>query len=273
MATIHTLPGTDITLHRKGTGHRAVIFVHGFLDDLHLWDPVIANLSVSDIETVQVDLPGCGQRVAAPGPYTYERLAADLSAVITAVAKPFVLVGQSMGAAVAELAAIAHPDTALGLALLTPIPLAGTGLPDEAIAPFRALGELGPDNHRAVRRQLAPAFPATELERIVAVGRHVRPDVVAAYADCWNGGHPAGASPSSFTGPVLIMSGANDGFVTAEALAAGVTPRFPAARFVAVEGSGHWPHAEQPAAVAAQLSGFLGSEPACNRAAVTPLTV
>lgn len=254
---VSTIPHSDITLHRNGTGQRAVVFVHGFLDDLHLWDPVVTELAVPDIETVQIDLPGCGDRFGSPGPFTYDRLADDIGAVIRAVGKPFVLIGQSMGAAAAELVAAAHARMALGLVLLTPVPLAGTQLPDEALAPFRSLGDLGPDAHRAVRRQLAPGFPEQELDRIVEAGERVRPEVVAAYADCWNQGHPAGTSPSAFSGPVLIMSGANDAFVTAEALAQGVEPRFPTADSVAIEGSGHWPHAEQPAAVAAQLTRFL----------------
>ncbi len=163
MVRTEILPGTDIAIHRTGSGQRAVVFVHGFLDDMHLWDPVVAHLAIPDIETVQVDLPGCGDRFDSPGPYTYQRLADDLNAVVKAVGKPFVIVGQSMGAAVAELTAVANPALALGLVLVTPVPLAGTQLPADAIAPFRSLGELGPDTHRAVRQQLSTAFPPDEL--------------------------------------------------------------------------------------------------------------
>lgn len=38
---------------------------------------------------------------------------------------PVVVVGQSMGAQVAELVAAARPNIAVGLALITPVPLAG----------------------------------------------------------------------------------------------------------------------------------------------------
>ncbi len=107
----------------------------------------------------------------------------------------------------------------------------------------------------------------------MGVGERVGSEVVAAYADCWNEGHPDGAVATRFTGPVLIMSGASDGFVTAETLAVGVRPRFPGAHFVAIEGSGHWPHAEQPAAVAAQLSRFITFDPASAVSSSSPVKV
>jgi len=44
-----------------------VVFVHGFLDDRHAWAGVLERLA-SDIETVQVDLEGCDDRVDVSGP-------------------------------------------------------------------------------------------------------------------------------------------------------------------------------------------------------------
>ena len=96
-----------------------------------------------------------------------------------------------------------------------------------------------------------------DLERIVAAGAQLRPDVVATLADCWNQGHPDGSAPSRYPGPGLVLTGADDPFVTADAVAAGVTPRLPQASTAVVDGAGHWPHMEQPAAVAARIGEFL----------------
>jgi hypothetical protein len=79
--------------------------------------------------------------------------------------------------------------------------------------------------------------------------------------DAWNTGDPAGLERTVFTGPVLIIRGAGDPFVTEEVLNAGVLPRFPGARLVTVADVGHWPHVEQPAAVAALLEEFLTTLP------------
>ena len=93
------------------TGPRALVFVHGFLDDQHVWDPVLADLSAPGFETVQFDQAGFGRRAAATGPVTFDRFAADLNAIVDAIGKPFVLVGHSMAGPVAAAAANTRPDS------------------------------------------------------------------------------------------------------------------------------------------------------------------
>jgi pimeloyl-ACP methyl ester carboxylesterase len=246
----------DTTITRTGDGQFAVIFIHGFLDDRHVWDAVVSQLDTSAFEAVQVDLAGSGSRVDAAGPFDYDRFAADVVAVADRVGKPFVVVGQSMGSAVAELLAAARPDLALGLILVTPVPLAGVGLPDDAIEPFRGLGG-DPEGQRAARKQLSAGLAEADLERLVDTGAGVRPEVVRALADCWNGGHPDGAHPSRYAGPVLVLRGAEDPFATDELVFGAVTPRLHSPGVALVEGAGHWAHVEQAAAVAARIREFL----------------
>ena len=256
MPSTQHITDTDITFRRHGDGERAVVFVHGFLDDQYVWDKVIAEVKTPGFESVQLDLAGCGDRAGASGPFTYERFAGDVGAVVDALEKPFVIVGQSMGAPIAELVAAARPERTLGLVMLTPVPLAGTRLPDEAIEAFRALGG-DAQGQRAVRQQLSVGLSDADLDRLVAIGVHLRSDVVRAMADCWNSGLPDASEHSRYAGPVLIVRGSDDGFVTEELVSAAVSPRFAEAQAVAVEQAGHWPHVEQPAAVAAQLDHFL----------------
>jgi len=235
------------------------VFLHGFLDDQRVWDPVIADLTASEFEIVRLDLAGFGERSAATGPFTFDRFAADLSAVVDAVDKPFVLVGHSMAAPIVELVAAGRPDRALDLLLVSPIPIAGTRLPDDAFEPFRSLGELEAADYRAFRRQVAPLAPDAELERLVAVAANLRAEVVRSVADVWNNGYPTAERPSSFAGPVLVLRGADDPLLTAEIVAAGVAERFDPARttVTTIEKAGHWPHIERPSAVAAAMNRFL----------------
>jgi pimeloyl-ACP methyl ester carboxylesterase len=261
MASSATIPNSDIVFRRDGAGDRAIVFMHGFLDDQHVWSPVAAELTASEFETVQLDLAGFGDRTQASGPFTFDRFAADLSAVVDAVDKPFVLVGHSMAAPVVELAATARPDRALGLALLAPIPMAGTRLPDEAIESFRLMGGLGVPEHRAARRQAAPSAPEAEVERLATVAARLRPEVVRAVADMWNNGYPSTERRSGFSGPVLILPGADDQLITAEVVASAVAARFDPAKttVTAIGKSGHWPHIERPSAVAAEINRFLAN--------------
>ncbi|MET8288106.1 alpha/beta hydrolase [Streptomyces sp. NPDC005132] len=247
---------TDVRYRRTGDGDLAVVFVHGFLDDQYAWDRLISRLTTPGIECVTLDLAGCGDRDAVEGPYDYDRFADEAGRVVDALGKPFVLVGHSMGAAVAELVAVRRPERARGLALVTPVPLAGVHLPDEMIEPFRSLGG-DADGQRGVREQLSAAFPEAELDRLVATGRHMRPEAVRAIADCWNTGHPQGERPSAHAGPVLILRGERDGFVTEDMVDDAIVPRFTAVTTVSVAEAGHWAHIEQAAHVATHLDRLL----------------
>ena len=257
MASPAIIPNSDIALRRDGAGDRVVVFMHGWIDDLHVWSPVIAELPAPGFETVRLDLAGFGDRTQANGPFTFDRFAADLLAVVDAVDKPFVLVGHSMAAPVVELAAQARPERALGLVLLAPIPMAGTRLPDDVIENFRSLAGAEAPAIQAMRQQAGPSAPEAELARIATVAAKARPEVVRATADLWNNGHPAG-QPGGPAKPVLILTGSDDPIITPD-VAATVAARFDPAKTTVteIEKSSHWPHIEQPAVVATQISRFL----------------
>ncbi|MER6850618.1 alpha/beta hydrolase [Streptomyces flaveolus] len=251
---------SDIRFRRRGTGGSALVFVHGFLDDQYVWDGVIDSLTTPGYEYVQLDLAGSGDRTEAEGPFDLERFAHDVGAVTQALDKPFVLVAQSMGTLVAELVAAAFGSRALGLVLLSPVPLAGVGLPAEAAKQFRAMGG-NAEGQRAARLQLSVALPDAELDRLVAVGTRIPASVVGDLVDCWNNGHPRGQAPSDYQGPVLVGRGAADGFVTDEMVSTHVLPRFPSAQSFDVADTGHWAHVEAPTAVAERIDAFLAGLP------------
>jgi pimeloyl-ACP methyl ester carboxylesterase len=256
MADAAVVQVIDTAVTRRGDGQFMAVFVHGFLDDRHVWDNVVSQLDAPEFEFVQIDLAGSGARADTEGPFDYDHFTADVGAVVDHIGKPFVMIGHSMGSAIAELVAAARPSRAMGLLLLAPVPLAGVGMPAEAIESFGGLGG-DKEGQCALRKQLSAGMPGPELERIVTAGAQLRPDVVAALADCWNGGHPDGVSPSRYAGAGLVLTGAADPFVTADVVSAGVTSRLPQATTAVVEGAGHWPHMEQASAVAAQTSEFL----------------
>ncbi|MEU6088373.1 alpha/beta fold hydrolase [Streptomyces sp. NPDC047085] len=247
---------SDVRFRRNGNGSRAVVLVHGFLDDQHVWDGVIEELTSQDVETVQLDLAGHGERTEADGPFTLDRLASEVRAVVDSLGKPVVLVGQSLGTLIVELVAATRPERVRGLVLLTPVPLAGTHLPDDVLESFYALGG-DPGAQRAARTQLSRGIGEADLDRLGVVGGRMRPDVVRALVDAWNTGHPDGEKPSRYPGPVLVVRGACDTFATAELVERGVLERFGRAETATVDEAGHWAHIERPAAVAALLGAFL----------------
>jgi esterase len=232
------------------------LFIHGFLDDATVWDGVIATLP-DKVDVIQYDLPGSGTRsqaVADPASITLESLAAEAGDIVADIGAPVIVVGHSMGSQVAELVAASHADRVQGLVLVTPVPLGGTQLTAEVLAPFRALGG-DTDAQRTLRSQVSPNLGANQLDRLVRIGGAVRPDVAARYADMWNEGVKNAPATSAFTGPVLIVRGGADAFVTEQLLAA-TTPRFVQPDVKVIDKGGHWVHAEYPETVATMILEF-----------------
>jgi pimeloyl-ACP methyl ester carboxylesterase len=73
----------------------------------------------------------------------------------------------------------------------------------------------------------------------------------------WTAGHPLGDQPSVVSAPVLLIGGGEDTFSSPELIRDAVAPRFADVRTTHVADAGHWPHVEQPAAVAQLLRRFL----------------
>jgi pimeloyl-ACP methyl ester carboxylesterase len=240
-------------------GAPTLLFIHGFLDDAAVWDGVIAALG-QEVNSVRYDLPGFGSRAATvgdPDALSLESLAAETGEILDGIDTPVIVVGQSMGSQIAEIVAADHADQVDGLVLLTPVPLGGTHLPDEEMASFRSLAN-DPAAQRAARSALSPGLKVQQLDRLVAAGAGVAPEVVARYADLWNDGVKDTPATSRYTGPVLVIRGAIDAFVT-EQLAGAVVGRFADVREHVIDRGGHWLHVEYPVTVAATILDFKDS--------------
>ena len=233
-----------------------VLLIHGFLDDASVWDGLIDRLG-GEVSAVRYDLPGFGTRIGSieeARETTLESLAAEAGEILEEVNGPVIVVGQSLGSQVAELVAAQHRDRVRGLVLLTPVPLGGTHLPDEVVASFRALGG-DRDAQRGARAQVSPHLSEEQLDRLADIGAPVAADVVSHYVEVWNDGVSNAGTTSAFGGPVLIIRGGADAFVT-EQLVSAVSPRFVEADVKVIERGGHWVHFEYPGAVAAMILDF-----------------
>ncbi|MDT5258128.1 MAG: hypothetical protein QOD10_3208 [Mycobacterium sp.] len=240
----------------NNAGAPTVLLIHGFLDDASVWDGLVDCLG-GEVGAVRYDLPGFGTRSGSVGEArgtTLESLAAEAADVVRRIDGPVIVVGQSLGTQVAELVAAQHADRVRGLVLLTPVPLGGTRLPEEVVAPF---GALGGDRvaQRRLRAELSPNLGEGQLDRLTDIGTPVAADVVSHYVDVWNDGVGNAPATSAFGGPVLIIRGGTDAFVT-ERLVDTVSQRFVEADVKVIEKGGHWVHFEYPGAVAAMILDF-----------------
>lgn len=235
-------------------GGRPVVLVHGAGGRGAVWAPQLAALG--DIARLLApDLPGHGA-TAGPGHQAIGEYADWVLGFLDAagLARP-VVGGHSMGGAIAQTLALAHPDRVGGLVLV------GTGarlrvLPRilEALreAPPEALGLLDSLSYGA----------ATPPERVVEADRALRETppwvTLGDYLACdrFDVMNRIGA----IRAPTLVVVGREDR-LTPPKYAAYLAAAIPGARLVEVDGAGHFAQLEQPAAVNAALRGYLLSLP------------
>jgi pimeloyl-ACP methyl ester carboxylesterase len=233
-----------------------MLLIHGFLDDASVWDGLVDSLG-GEVASVRYDLPGFGTRsgsVTDARTATLQALAAEAGDILADIDGPVIVGGQSLGTQVAELVAAQHPQHVRGLVLLTPVPLGGTQLPEQIVAPFRALGG-NSAAQRALRAELSPHISEEQLDQLADVGAPVAAEVVSHYVDAWNHGVSDAPATSAFDGPVLIIRGGADAFVT-EQLVDTISPRFAHVELKVIDKGGHWVHVEYPGAVAAMVLDF-----------------
>ncbi|TKD51321.1 alpha/beta fold hydrolase [Sphingomonas baiyangensis] len=169
----------DIDGHRihyveKGAG-APILMVHGLLGNLHHFAHSLIERLAKDHRVIAIDRPGSGWSESAPGmhPGIVEqgRLVAKFADRL-AIERPL-LVGHSLGGAVALAAALDHPGRFAGLALLAPL----TQPVETPPAVFAALA-VPPPVSAALSWTLA--VPMGMLGRDRALGEVFGPDPVPA---------------------------------------------------------------------------------------------
>jgi esterase len=202
-----TMPKSDGGDAHTGTssvGAHHFVFVHGFLDDSSIWDATVSELGLGPDTVTRVDLVGADAERGRAS--TVEHLAADVVEVIEKRDGPVVLVGQSMGAQVAELAAAATAERTVSLVLVTPVPLSGMRPPDPVAASFKSLANDYEAQCKA-RTDLSVALTPEAVKNLAQRGITIPGDIVGALVDAWNLGSAQGNEATRFPGPVLIVRG------------------------------------------------------------------
>ncbi|GAA3777693.1 alpha/beta fold hydrolase [Streptomyces chiangmaiensis] len=173
--------------------------------------------------------------------------------------EPIVIVGQSMGGPVAELAATHLSDALAGLMLVTPAPLAGWPLPADAVETFKAgARELDRVTAALARTQLAVNTSDTTTLRIILSTPPETERASLQSLASWIGGHPLGRQPSRVTAPTLVVV-TDDTFFPQKTLGAEAAGRFADFHMAEVRGAGHMPHLERPKELAHVIAEFLAT--------------
>ena len=251
-----TVHGVRLEIVERGQG-RPILWLHGeegldpgapFLDLLAAHGSVLApshpgfgrSPDVGSIDTVD-DLS-----------YLYLDLLAERNL------RDVVVIGSSLGGWVAAEMAVKCSDRLGGLVLVAPL---GIKVGDREARDIPDIFALPPDEvvRLQYRDPVRAAVDHTKLsdDQLTVIARNR--EATALYA--WE---PYFHNPKlrqrlhRITPPTLLLWGADDRFVTAAYYGAAYRSAIPGARFETIDGAGHFPHIEEPAAFAERVRGFLG---------------
>ncbi len=214
--TFVEVEGARLHVLDRGSGP-AIVMIHGLAGQMRHFTHSLAERLEGDHRIVAVDRPGAGWSDAAPGASQSVRAqAAVIAALIRRLGldRPLV-VGHSLGGAVALALALDHPDAVGGLALIAPLT---QPVEDAALSPvFRALAIRSPAVRKVVAWTLA--VPASMARGAQALETVFAPEPAPADFGT-RGGGLLGLRPRSFE------SSSRDLLAAAEDLP-GMTARYP----------------------------------------------
>ena len=250
--------GSSIALDTTGTGP-LVLCSPAMGDTIASYQPLRDRLVAAGFRVALADLRGHGESALFDS-YGDEQTAADLVAIIEHLGSaPALVVGTSMSAAAAVIAAGNRPDLVNGLVLMAPFVRNGAGAIGRLALRVALLRPWGPGIWRSYAARLWPALP-TARERSAKLTRLLtRPGRWRAFTATTRTDH-AVAAPwlgGRLTLPVLVVMGTADpDWKDPEAEATWVASQFPGARVELVAGAGHAPMLEAPDDVASVIIPF-----------------
>jgi pimeloyl-ACP methyl ester carboxylesterase len=162
----------DFWMHyvEKGTGSQQIVFVHGFISTQVWWQPTLERLT-DNFHAYAIDIRASGNSELVETGHTLAQYADDLHEFVEKMGlQKFVLVGHSMGGAIAMQYALNHQDRLQALMLVDPMAPFGTRIPPDITAWINA--QQG--NPEGIRQLLIGAFatppPSEYFEQLVEYG-------------------------------------------------------------------------------------------------------
>lgn len=242
---------------RAGAG-ATIVLLHGYGESLIAWRAVFDRLA-HRADVVALDLPGFGLSSKPASGYSTDSLAADVLRALDALGiERAVLVGHSLGGAVAAAASIAAPERVRALVLIDPAVVTSPRL-DEAVRRLKtAIAE-----YEILRPRLTSphdrawlAEPDSESTAYTTAGDSTYRAALQAVLREFDFGYLSAGRSQLVRAPTLLIWGEFDQLIPLE-LGEALVRELPNARLEIVRRSWHRPHVERPDDVAALIVQFL----------------
>lgn len=242
-----TVQANGITLHYFRTGGHGpqVVLIHGITDSGLCWSPVARRLA-PDFDLVMYDARGHGRSEAPASGYTLADYAADLAGLTDALGldQP-ALLGHSLGAATAALAAADNPGMFRRVALEDPPWAAASTAPlaehttwlDEWRARVIENKQKSREELLEINREQSPRWSEEEREPWAEAKQQIDPVVFSGAASVGVGWHEI---VPRIISPILLITGDTDeGAVVSQPIAETLHSLNPALQVAHIPGTGH----------------------------------
>jgi 3-oxoadipate enol-lactonase len=209
--------GIDIWYRIDGDGDQSLVLINGVGDDLAGWANQMPDFVAAGLRVISFDNRGVGQSDQPPGPYTSREMAADLKVLVDALGLVgFHLAGVSMGGAIAQEYALAHPGDLRSLVLANTFAVADPFT--RAAFDTWALVAQAAGMPVMMRQQapwiFSPAFYAAQPERVAELiaeaEASTQPAAAFAAQMAALNGHDCAGRLGAVTVPTLVLAAADD---------------------------------------------------------------
>lgn len=216
----------EYTFSYKENGNnknKSIVFLHGFLENCIIWNPLAENLS-SDYYCLMIDLLGHGKTSTIAHVHTMELMAEEVKMILEKLeVKSCTLVGHSMGGYVALAFAELYPEMVEGLVLMNSTPLPDS---DEKKANRdRVLKVIEKDKNLFVRTAVTNLFAednkllfSEALEKLIAIGIATPDEGIKAAAMGMKGRPDRTEVFEKLSAKKHIIMGKNDALIPYEAM-------------------------------------------------------
>lgn len=234
-----------------GDGPRTLLAVGGWTGSWEVWEEPIAQLTSRGWRCIAYDHRGSGESPVDPMSITVDAMAADVTAVLDALAVDrCVAAGESQGGAIVQYAAARSPERFEGLVLSAPAPTGRKPGPNAFAAACRA------DYVATTENFMEACTPEPDSDHIKRWGRNIlrraHPEEAARIIEMWGDEEVGEVDPAQIRVPTLIVHGTADAIVPIAA-SRELVERLPDATLVEIEGAGHVPTMTRPDEVVAAI--------------------
>ena len=244
----------------------AVLLLHGFNQTAHSWDEFAERIAADGFRAVAIDQRGHGDSDRAPGgDYSRESMADDAVRLADALGiERFAVVGMSMGAVHAVLAAVRHPARVLALVVVDWAPeveAQGVGIIaqvarlswptfDDAVESMHRFNPRRSRDNISARlsRSLGPDEQGTWRWKVDAAGLAAHPRFAESAESMWR-------AVEGVSCPTLVVRGGESDLLSAPM--AERVASLARGRLVTVAGAGHSVPGDHPEGFYSAVSPFL----------------